>query len=442
MSNALTRFEELSISKPAFKTIGKVIGTVSTTVDVTGLKAPIGARCEIITSEESIYADVIGFAKGVTKLQPLEKPQGLTPNAKVRLISNQSSILISDNLIGKVINPLGKVIIGNNNLSDEHSSYFRKINCPPVELSNRSRIDKVFDTGVRAINSMLTLGVGQRVGLFAGTGVGKSVLLSMITKNSQADIVVIGLVGERGREVYEFFNDTLDEAGRQKSIIVAAPADASPIMRLQCPEVATTIAEHYRDQGKNVLLLIDSVTRYAQAQREVALSSGETPATKGYPPSVFSKLPTLIERAGKTKTGAITAIYTVLTEGDDLNDPIADSARGVLDGHIVLSRELASRGIYPAIDIPNSISRLSQVLVSPSYLNALNEIKSYYYTLNENIDLIDMGLVEKGKNKKLDSAIKNEKFLLSLIKQTTEQKFTLRESQDFLVDMSLKMRDL
>ncbi len=442
MSNVFDRLENQSLLKGSgFHFVGSVTKVVGSTIEVEGIRAPLGARC-IIEVSVSIMADVIGFRDGKTILQPLEDASGVTPNARVSVVQNSASIEISDEMIGRVIDPLGRVVMGEP-ITNNSPKQSRSISNKPLPVEQRDIISEPFNTGVKAINSMFPIGFGQRVGLFAGTGVGKSVLQSMVTKFSNADVVVIGLVGERGREVYEFYHETLDDDARAKSIIVSAPADQSAILRLQCPEVATSIAEHYRDKGLRVLLLIDSLTRYAQAQRDVGLSSGEPPVSKGYPPSAFSKLPALVERAGKVKGGAsITAIYTVLTEGDDQNDPIADAARGVLDGHIVLSRELASRGIYPALDVPSSISRLADKLLAPSQFKLVNELKSYYATLQENADLIGMGLIEKGKNKKLDQAIRHEKHLYGMITQGTSECFDIQASAKKLSDLSLKLKDL
>lgn len=424
-----------------FQFIGSVKKVIGSTIEVDGIKAPLGARCAIGSNPPAL-ADVIGFSHGKTILQPLEKAQGVVPNDRVTVQHKSASINVSDDMIGKVIDPLGNVVMGDTAESDA-VKHPKPISNQPLDVARRASIDEVFDTGIKVINAMFPIGFGQRVGLFAGTGVGKSVLQSMITRYSDADIVVIGLVGERGREVQEFYEETLDQSAREKSIIVSAPADQSAILRLQCPEVATTIAEHYRDKGLKVLLLVDSLTRYAQAQRDVGLASGEPPVAKGYPPSAFSKLPALVERAGKVKGGAsITAIYTVLTEGDDLNDPIADAARGVLDGHIVLSRDLARRGYYPAVDVASSISRLASVLQAPSLYNSVNELKSYYALLQENAELISMGLIEKGKNRKLDQAIKNEKNLYEMVCQGISESYSIAQSSRKLSELSLKLKDL
>jgi flagellum-specific ATP synthase len=275
------------------------------------------------------------------------------------------------------------------------------------------------DVGVRAINAVLTVGQGQRMGLFAGSGVGKSVLLGMMTRGSVADVVVVGLIGERGREVKEFIVDILGEEGRARSVVVAAPADASPLMRLKGCETALAIAEYFRDQGLNVLLLMDSLTRYAQAQREIALAVGEPPATKGYPPSVFAKLPALVERAGNGSDGqgSITAFFTVLTEGDDLQDPIADAARAILDGHIVLSRELADAGHYPAIDIEKSISRVMPMVTSPEHMDLARTLKQFYSLYQQNRDLITIGAYSQGSDPRIDRAIIQKPYLDQFLQQ-------------------------
>jgi flagellum-specific ATP synthase len=279
------------------------------------------------------------------------------------------------------------------------------------------------DVGVRAINAMLTVGQGQRMGLFAGSGVGKSVLLGMMTRGTTADVVVVGLIGERGREVKEFIEEILGEEGRERAVVVAAPADASPLMRLKGCETALTIAEYFRDQGLNVLLLMDSLTRYAQAQREIALAIGEPPATKGYPPSVFAKLPALVERAGNggDGQGSITAFFTVLTEGDDLQDPIADASRAILDGHIVLSRELADGGHYPAIDVEKSISRVMPMVTSEEHMLMARTLKQYYSLYQQNRDLITIGAYQKGADPRIDQAIAIRPVLEQFLQQRMKE---------------------
>lgn len=422
-----------------FQAVGLVCEITGFNIKVKNIRAPIGARCKVYSQDDYILADVVCFDDSSITIMPLGDVGGIKHGDLVEVVDQKPTINISDNLMGCVIDPKGEVISG----TTQHTNYSHKISIAnqPPRINQREGITTEFNTGIKAIDSMFTIGYGQRIGLFAGTGVGKSYLLSMVTKFSSADVVVIGLIGERGREVTEFINETLDEEALAKSIIVASPADDSPILRMQGAEVATAIAEHYRDKGKSVLLLIDSITRYAQAHREVALSSGETPVNKGYPASVFAKLPKLIERAGNVKgDGCITAIYTVLVEGDDLNDPISDATRGVLDGHIVLSREIASRGIYPAIDVPVSISRLTNSLVSPDIQKEINEIKSLFSIIRDNFELINLGLVEKGKNKALDLAIEHQDLLNEIVSQNYNDQFTIEESRSALREIHNKIK--
>jgi len=311
---------------------------------------------------------------------------------------------VGDMLLGRVLDGAGRPLDQLGPLGNTASAALQSRPFNPLE---RAAINTSLDVGVRAINSMLTIGRGQRMGLFAGSGVGKSVLLGMMARYTNADVTVVGLIGERGREVKELIDDSLGKEGMARSVVVATPADTSPLMRLQGATYATTIAEYFRDQGKNVLLIMDSLTRYAMAQREIALAVGEPPATKGYPPSVFAKLPQLVERAGNglEGSGSITAFYTVLTEGDDQQDPIADSARAILDGHIVLSRRLVEQGHYPAIDIEASISRVMSRLASPEHLNQVQRFKHMYAHYQRNRDLISVGAYVSGSDPLLDEAI-------------------------------------
>jgi flagellum-specific ATP synthase len=295
---------------------------------------------------------------------------------------------------------------------------------------SRAPILEPLDVGVGAINALLTVGRGQRMGLFAGSGVGKSVLLGMMTRYTNADVIVVGLIGERGREVKEFVQNILGEAGLSRSVVIATPADTSPLMRLHGAMLATSVAEHFRDQGKQVLLLMDSLTRFAQAQREIALAIGEPPATKGYPPSVFAKLPQLVERAGNGKVGggSITAFYTVLTEGDDQNDPIADAARAILDGHLVLSRELAEAGHYPAIDVEASISRAMTEIVNPEHEQAARRFRQIYSTYRQNRDLISVGAYQAGSDPRIDEAVVMYPQLNNFLQQNIHQQISWAES--------------
>lgn len=383
---------------------GRLVRVVGLTLEAVGVKAHIGSQCLVETSQGDLLAEVVGFAQEITYLMPEESLRGVLPGARVLPISTKLHLPLSMNLLGRVINGIGKPIDGKGPISTDEDY---KVDNKPINPLSRRAITEPLDVGVRSINSFITVGKGQRMGLFAGSGVGKSVLMGMMTRGTTADVIVVGLVGERGREVKEFIEEILGEEGRARSVVVAAPADNSPLMRLKGCESAVQISEYFRDQGLNVLLLLDSLTRYAQAQREIALAVGEPPATKGYPPSVFSKLPQLVERAGNggEGQGSITAFYTVLTEGDDLQDPIADAARAILDGHIVLSRELADSGHYPAVDIEGSISRVMPMVTSNEHQNLARQLKQIYSLYQQNKDLIAIGAYTKGNDPRIDQAI-------------------------------------
>jgi len=403
-------------------TITRVTGLV---MEAIGLKLAVGSNCTVFLSNgNSVSAEVVGFSDDHLYLMPTNEIYGLTPGAKVvpteiavempqvgtihhprRRVSDQAKhVCVGSNLIGRVLNGVGEPLdrLGPIKTEKNVPLYGRPFN--PLE---RTPVTEPLDVGVRAINTLLTIGRGQRIGLFAGSGVGKSVLLGMMARYTNADVIVVGLIGERGREVKEFIENILGEEGLIRSVIVAAPADTSPLLRIQGAAYATAIAESFRDEGKHVLLIMDSLTRYAMAQREISLAIGEPPATKGYPPSVFTKLPQLVERAGngKQNSGSITAFYTVLIEGDDHNDPIADSARAILDGHIVLSRRLAEAGHYPAIDIEASISRVMANIVSPEHLEISRTFKSIYSHYQRSHDLISVGAYVSGTDPALDNAI-------------------------------------
>jgi flagellum-specific ATP synthase len=383
---------------------GRLVRVVGLTLEAVGVKAHIGSQCLVETSHGDLLAEVVGFAQEITYLMPEESLRGVLPGARVLPVSTKLHLPLSMNLLGRVINGIGKPLDGKGPISTDEDY---KIDNSPINPLTRRAITEPLDVGVRSINSFITVGKGQRMGLFAGSGVGKSVLMGMMTRGTTADVIVVGLVGERGREVKEFIEEILGEEGRTRSVVVAAPADNSPLMRLKGCESAVQISEYFRDQGLNVLLLLDSLTRYAQAQREIALAVGEPPATKGYPPSVFSKLPQLVERAGNggEGQGSITAFYTVLTEGDDLQDPIADASRAILDGHIVLSRELADAGHYPAVDIEGSISRVMPMVTSAEHQNLARQLKQIYALYQQNKVLIAIGAYTKGNDPRIDQAI-------------------------------------
>ena len=400
----ITVVSNFFIKIPAPAVAGVLTRVVGLTLEAKGLRAPVGSQCKIETMNGFVDAEIVGFNDQTLYLMPNDHISGVLPGARVIPQVNDTGLPVGMSLLGRVVDGLGRPLDGLGKINAEHTLKFAQNAINPLA---RRPISKPMDVGVRAINSVITVGQGQRMGLFAGSGVGKSVLLGMMTRGSEADVIVVGLVGERGREVKEFIEEILGVEGRKRSVVVAAPADASPLMRLKGCESAVTIAEYFRDQGLNVLLLLDSVTRYAMAQREIALAVGEPPATKGYPPSVFAKLPALVERAGNggEGQGSITAFFTVLSEGDDMQDPIADAARAILDGHIVLSRDLADSGHYPAIDIEKSISRVMPQVVSESHMQQARVLKQVYSMYQQNKDMITLGAYQKGSDQMLDQAI-------------------------------------
>jgi len=399
---------------------GKLVRGIGLTLEAVGCQMPVGSQCLIQTMEGEIEAEVVGFAENITYLMPTEAVKGIVPGSRVQPLNREQGLAVGMALLGRVVDGNGQPLDGLGPIKAEKRVPLSK---PPMNPLLRKPIKQPLDVGVRAINSIVTVGLGQRMGLFAGSGVGKSVLMGMMTRGTSADVVVVGLVGERGREVKEFIQDILGEEERVKSVVVAAPADTSPLMRLKGCETAVTIAEYFRDKGLNVLLLIDSLTRYAMAQREIALAVGEPPATKGYPPSVFARLPALVERAGNgnENQGSITAFYTVLTEGDDLQDPIADAARAILDGHIVLSRNLADSGHYPAIDIEASISRVMPMVVSEEHVQGARRIRQVYSNYQRNRDLISIGAYTKGTDPRIDLAINAEPAINAFLQQGMQQ---------------------
>lgn len=396
---------------------GRLTRMVGLTMEAVGLNVSIGRHCKVRVNEHKyIETEVVGFQENLTYLMPVQKVSGLPPGAKVIPVEEHHMINIGDHLRGRILNGLGQPLddLGpprSENRVDEDPSVINPLRREPIRAP--------LDVGIRAINSLITVGKGQRLGLFAGSGVGKSVLMGMMTKFTTADIVVVGLIGERGREVQEFIEQILGPEGLKQAVVVASPADDAPLMRLRAAQLSTRIAEFFRDQGKNVLLLMDSLTRYAQAQREIALAVGEPPATKGYPPSVFTKIPELVERAGNGKKGggSVTAFYTVLTEGDDLQDPIADAARAILDGHIVLSRQLAEEGVYPAIDVEASISRVMPQIVPENQMKQAHRFKQLLARYRANRDLISIGAYKQGSDQEVDTAMERYPHLMNFIRQ-------------------------
>ncbi|MBS9897657.1 flagellar protein export ATPase FliI [Vibrio alginolyticus] len=382
---------------------GKLVRVVGLTLEAIGCRAPIGSLCLVETMSGQMEAEVVGFSGDNLFLMPSEQITGILPGARVTPLTSDAGLPVGMELLGRVIDGVGNPLDGLGPLYTDHRASF---NAEPINPLARKPISEPLDVGLKAINGLLTVGKGQRIGLFAGSGVGKSVTLGMMTRGTTAQVVVVGLIGERGREVKEFIEEVLGEDGRRRSVVVAAPADASPLMRLKGCQTALTIAEYFRDQGLDVLLLMDSLTRFAQAQREIALSVGEPPATKGYPPSVFAKLPALVERAGNgsAEQGSITAFFTVLTEGDDLQDPIADASRAILDGHIVLSREMADAGHYPAIDVEKSVSRVMPQITTEEHVLMSKAVRQVLSICRKNQDLVSIGAYKPGTDPAIDGA--------------------------------------
>jgi flagellum-specific ATP synthase len=405
---------------------GRLVGVTGLTLEVVGCRLSIGQRCHVETvSGRKILAEVVGFKRDKTFLMPYRAISGLASNAKVTGLNQEFSIPVGDSLLGRTFDGLMQPLDGGPEPGGEMIKLWTET---PNPLTRKPVIEPL-DVGVKAINSMLTTGKGQRIGLFAGAGLGKSVLLGMITRYTKASIIIVGLIGERGREVREFIEDSLGPEGMKRSVVIAAPADQSPLMRMRAAEVCHRLAEYYRDKGEDVLLLMDSFTRYAQAKRELALAIGEPPATRGYPPSVFAALTQLAERAGNgAGIGTMTAIYTVLAEGDDQQDPIADAARAILDGHVILSRELAESGHYPAIDIPASISRVMTKVTEGDHQKYASRIRKLLSKYDAIKDLIPLGGYVPGQDPETDEAVQRYPAMVDFLKQGTHEKSDLDES--------------
>ncbi len=438
LGERLERWEHLIEEPVRLVAEGRLVRMVGMTLEAVGCEVPVGGRCRIVgRGHDPVEAEAVGFAGNRTYLMPVGPIAGLTPNARVLPIDHAQFIQVGEELLGRVINPLGQP------LDDLPALRCRQRVPLTGRLLNplgRDPVRRPLDVGVRGINALLTVGRGQRIGLFAGSGVGKSVLLGMVARYTSADVIVVGLIGERGREVNDFIQEILGPEGLARSVVVVAPADDPPLMRLQGARAATAIAEHFRDQGKHVLLLMDSLTRYAQAQREIGLAIGEPPVTRGYPPSVFACLPQLLERAGNAGPGggSITGIYTVLAEGDDVQDPVADAARAVLDGHIVLSRRVAERGRYPAIDVEASISRVMSAVVESEHHALAQRFRQIYARYEQNRDLISVGAYKRGTDPAIDQAIdlfpRMERFLAQAPDEAVDFEASLAQLEACLAD--------
>ncbi len=436
---------------------GRLTRSAGLVLEVVGLKLPVGARVAIVQADTAqLDAEVVGFAGERLFLMPISEPQGIRPGAVAvpfeptaarprlgrrnhplrRIEDRTRHVPLGVALLGRVVDPSGTPIDRGGPIptGEGAACEMRPLVRRAINSMERAPVRDALDVGVRAINGLLTIGRGQRIGLFAGSGVGKSVLMGMMARYTSADVIVVGLIGERGREVKEFIDDILGPEGLARSVVVAAPADTTPLVRMQGAAYATAIAEHFRDQGRNVLLLMDSLTRYAMAAREIALAIGEPPATKGYPPSVFARLPQLVERAGNAAAGggSITAFYTVLTEGDDPQDPIADAARAILDGHVVLSRTLAEGGHFPAIDVEASISRVMPAVCGADELESARRFKALYSRYQRNRDLLAVGAYVPGADAALDAAINAYPRIERYLQQTMTERASLASARQDL----------
>ena len=412
---------------------GKINKIIGMTLEATGLKCSIGDLCtiHIDKSQTEVVSEVVGITENRAFLMPFQQVQGMGYGCAVTTKGEKLEIQVSDALIGRTIDPLGRPIDGGPELPGGTSI---QITRNPENPMDRPPITQVIELGVKAIDGLLTIGKGQRMGIFAGSGVGKSTLMGMIARNVRADVNVIALVGERGREVVEFIERDLGPEGIKRTVLVVATSDQPALMRLKCAHTATAIAEYFKDQGLDVLLMMDSLTRFAMAQREIGLSTGEAPVARGYTPSIYYELPKLLERSGNFKKGSITGIYTVLVEGDDTNEPIADTVRSIIDGHIILSRKIASKNHYPAIDVLNSISRLMSGITQPEHKAAAGKMRSMLAVYKENEDLISIGAYKSGNNPELDNALEHMKRINDFLKQKVDEPSSFDETLKFLIE--------
>ncbi len=427
--------ERLERTEP-LPVLGKVRKAVGLLIEGTGVWAPVGAKASIQSMEghQTVHAEVVGFQDRKLFLMPLEGIVGVGPGSPIRVEAGENTVRTGSDLLGRVIDGLGRPIDGKGDVQGEGTYPLYQ---PPMNPLERKRIRNPLDLGVRAMNGMLTCGQGQRMGIFAGSGVGKSTLLGMIARNTEADVNVIALIGERGREVNEFIKGALGPEGLKKSVVVVATSDQPPLLRKRGAFVAMAIAESFRDQGKKVLFMMDSITRFAMAQREIGLAVGEPPATKGYPPSVFAMLPVFLERPGTlAREGSITGIYTILVEGDDMSDPVADTVRSILDGHIVLSRDLASQGHFPPIDVLTSVSRVMPHVVDPEHGRAARRVKALMAAYRRASDLIAIGAYKEGSDPEVDTAIRMRPAIESFLQQEIEESVSLAEAEKALGDLA------
>lgn len=417
-----------------FDRFGKVVKIVGLTIESVGPEAKLGDVCRILIDAQQniqVLAEVVGFRESRLVLMPFDTITGIGVGCIVENTGRPLSVYAGDDLLGQVLDGIGRT----SGAREYGKGAFYPIESLPPDPMERTIIDQVLQLGVKAVDGLITVGKGQRIGIFAGSGVGKSTLLGMFARNTKADINVIALIGERGREVREFIERDLGEEGMRRSIVVVATSDKPALIRNKAAKTATTIAEYFRDQGKDVLLMMDSLTRFSMAQREIGLAAGEPPVTRGYPPSVYAEMPRLLERAGTNQKGTITGLYTVLVDGDDFNEPITDTARGILDGHIMLSRKLAHKNQYPAIDVLQSISRVMSSIVDKNHKRASGQLKEVLAVYAEAEDLINIGAYKKGTNPKIDFAVSKMDDVLAFLKQDTEERFSFEEELQQLLDL-------
>lgn len=435
VESILQKYSSVIRSATTVETIGRITQVTGLVLESQGPQAPIGEVCVLRNrlGEEVCRSEIVGFKDNKILSMVLGDLESIEPGMEIAASGTTLTVEVGNHLLGRVLDGLGKPMDGKGSLKDTSS---RSIYAQPPNPLLRKRINEPMATGVRAIDGLLTLGKGQRVGIFAGSGVGKSTLLGMIARNATADVNVIALIGERGREVRDFIEEDLGEEGLKRSVVIVATSDMPALVRVKAPLIATAIAEYFRDQGLDVMLMMDSVTRLAMAQREIGLTIGEPPTTKGYTPSVFALLPKLMERAGTSDVGTITALYTVLVEGDDMNEPIADAARGILDGHIVLSRRLAAMGHYPAIDVLESVSRVMKDVISPQHKINAQDMKEMLAAYREAEDMISVGAYQKGANPMVDKAMELRSQTRKFLRQEVEDPTDFREIVEQLAEFS------
>ena len=428
MTNSYEKYLKLA-DNTYFKRLGKVVKIVGLTIESVGPDAKLNDLCRIIIDKNngtSILAEVVGFRDKRLLLMPYENVEGIGVGCIVENTGHPLSVLVGDELLGHTVDGVGRPT-DIDEIDSLDLRYEYPVEAAPPDPMARKIIDEVLPLGVKAVDGLLTIGKGQRIGIFAGSGVGKSTLLGMFARNTKADINVIALIGERGREVREFIERDLGEEGMKRSIVVVATSDKPALIRNKAAKTATAIAEYFRDQGKDVLLMMDSLTRFSMAQREIGLASGEPPVTRGYPPSVYSEMPKLLERAGTSSVGSITGLYTVLVDGDDFNEPITDTARSILDGHIMLSRKLGHKNHYPAIDVLQSISRVMSSITTREHKELAGKLKNVLATYSEAEDLINIGAYKSGSNSEIDYAIRKIRAVNEFLRQATDEKFVFEE---------------